>query len=83
MIVLIRVPMPVSAATARASMTQKSIFLSTSWRWTSMGRRSQISSGPYGEFRRNVAPGFAKSRILILSSSPNWWQATKFAASMR
>jgi len=52
---------------------QNSIFLSTIWRCTSMGRRSQIRPA-VREFRRNVAPGLAKSRILILSSSPNWWQ---------
>ena len=46
MIVLMRLPIPVSAATANASMTQKSICLSTSCLWTSAGRRSQISPGP-------------------------------------
>ena len=38
MTVLIRLPIPTSSATARASITQKSISLSTSWRWTPPGR---------------------------------------------
>ena len=83
MIVLMRLPMPTSVATANASMTQKSIRLSMSCCWTLPGRWSQTSFGPYGEFRRNVAPGFAKPRTSAFSRRPNWWQATKSAASMR
>ena len=83
MTVLIRLPMPTSPATAYASMTHRSIALSINWRWTSPGRWSQISSGPNGALSRNVAPCFACSRILVLPSSPNWWQAMKSASSTR
>jgi len=83
MIVLMRLPMPVSAATAIASITQRLICLATSWCWISAGRCSQTSSGPYGLLSRNVAPCFACSRTLTLWSRPNWWQATKSASSTR
>ena len=48
MTVLMRLPMPISAATAIASITHRSICFSTSWCWISTGRCSQTSSGPYG-----------------------------------
>ncbi len=46
MIVLMRLPMPTSVATAKASITQRSIALSMSCCCTSRGRWSQTSSGP-------------------------------------
>ncbi len=83
MTVLMRLPIPASSATAKASIIQKSIALSISKRWTAPGRCSQTSSGPYGELSRNVAPCLAYSSTLVLASIPNWWQATKSASSTR
>ena len=44
--VLMRLPMPTSVATAMASITHRSMCLSTSLRWTSDGSWSQTSAGP-------------------------------------
>ena len=46
---------------------------------TSRGRWSQTSSGPYGAFSRNTAPGAACSQHVERSRNANWWQATKLA----
>ena len=50
---------------------------------TSRGSLSQTSSGPYGLLSRNVAPCPAPCQDVHPSRNLNWWQATKFALSMR
>ncbi len=80
---MIRPPSPTSVATRCASTTWNRRLFSTICRWVSTGRWSHTSSGPYGLFSRNVAPGAATSSTSIRSRKWNWWHATKLARLMR
>jgi len=83
MTVLMRLPMPTSAAMRSASITQKRRRLSMIWRCTHSGRWSHTSSAGKGLLSRKVPPALTCPSTVILPSSPNWWQPTKSASSIR
>ena len=83
MTVLMRPPRPTSLAIRLASTVQTVRSLSMTCCWTSSGRWSHTSSAGYGALSSTVAPGRAVPSTLMRSSSPNWWQATKSAFSIR
>ncbi len=70
MTVLMRLPIPTSAATWDASITQHAMRLSITCCCTERGSWSHTRSGGYGLLSRNVAPGLARSRIFISLEQP-------------
>ncbi len=83
MIVLMRPFRPASRAMRKASTAKRRTRRAIACSWTSRGRRSQSSSGPYGALRRTVAPSRARPRMSCRLRSSNWWQATKPARRTR